>query len=270
MFDPEPEIRISNSNYIRWSEIPVTGTDNKGQNIKKVRVRIMGSTKIPGSLIQCWTAWEEYQEEEDGKMVTKARPHRELFEKGKPCSKYLKELDKDENPKSAWNTIVWNADEERPMVWEITQSTIKDGILSLANNAQWGGKAEDGTLLKDVSRFTIEVSKIGDLKNTSYLVNAEPPAEPPSQEIVDAIKEAMIDVRVLVNGENNGDPFGALSAAANDQEDIKRKSQSVSLGDDEGINKPVSAMDVLGKLRDNAPPGPDQETAPPMGDGEPY
>ena len=269
MFDPEPEIRTSSGNYIRWSEIPVTGQDNKGQNIKKVRVRIMGSTKIPGSLIQCWTAWEEYQEEEDGKMVTKARPHRESFEKGKPCSKYLKELDKDENPKSAWNTIVWNADEERPMVWEITQSTIKDGILSLANNGQWGGKAEDGKLLKDVSRFTIEVSKTGDLKNTSYQVNPEPPAGPAPQEIVDAVRESMIDVRVLLSGENNGDPFGALTAA-DDQENIKEVKQSVKFESDGGGNKPVSAMDVLGKLRDNAPPGPDQETAPPMGDDIPY
>ena len=268
MFDPEPEIRISNSNYIRWSEIPVTDKDKIGQNIKKVRVRIMGTNKKPETLIQCWLAWEDYQEEEDGKMVTKSRPHREQYEKGKPCSKYLKELDKDNNPKCAWNTIVWNADEERPMVWEITQSTIKDAILSLANNAQWGGKAEDGTPLKDVSRFTIEVSKTGDLKNTSYQVNPEPPAEPPAQEIVDAIKEAMIDVRVLVNGENNGDPFGALTAA-DDQENIKEVKKSVKIESDGGINKPVSAMDVLGRMRDNAPPA-DEETAPPMRDGEPY
>ena len=268
MFDPEPEIRTSSSNYIRWSEIPVTGTDNKGQNIKKVRVRIMGTNKKPETLIQCWIAWEDYQEEEDGKMVTKSRPHREQYEKGKPCSKYLKELDKDNNPKCAWNTIVWNADEERPMVWEITQSTIKDGILSLANNAQWGGKAEDGTLLKDVSRFTIEVSKTGDLKNTSYQVNGEPPAEPPAQEIVDAIKEAMIDVRVLVNGENNGEPFGALTAAANDQENIKEVKKSVTIGD--GPGKLETPMDIAERLRGNAPPADDQETAPPMGDGQPY
>ena len=39
---------------------------------------------------------------------------------------------------------------------------------------------------------------------------------------------------------------------------------------DGGGNKPVSAMEVLGKLRDNAPPADDQETAPPMGDDIPY
>ena len=155
-----------------------------------------------------------------------------------------KELDKDENPKSAWNTIVWNADEERPMVWEITQSTIKDGILSLANNGQWGGKAEDGKLLKDVSRFTIEVSKTGDLKNTSYQVNPEPPAGPAPQEIVDAVREAMIDVRVLLSGENNGDPFGALT---NDQENIKEVKKSVTIGD--GPGKLETPMDIAERLR---------------------
>ena len=103
---------------------------------------------------------------------------------------------------------------------------------------------------------------------TEYTVIAEPPIEPElDQKIIDIMNEAAIDLRVIFG---DGNPFGALTAAGNDQEDIKRKSQSVSLGDDEGINKPVSAMDVLGKLRDNAPPGPDQETAPPMGDDIPY
>jgi len=208
MFEPIPEVRTSNSNYLRWSEIPISGTDNKGQNIKKVRVRIMGTTKKPETFVQCWLAWEEYMEEEDGKMVKKNRPHREAYS-SKP-SEYLVKIDKGNDPKRAWNTIVWNADEERPMVWEITQSTIKDEIMVLVNNKKWGGETEDGTPLKDATRFTIEVCKIGELKNTSYLINGEPPSEPPSQIILDSIAAAQIDVRVLVTGDNNGDPFGAL------------------------------------------------------------
>ena len=225
MFEPIPESKTSNSNYLRWKDVPISGTDNKGQNIKKVRLRIMGTNKIPESFMQCWLAWEEYMEEEDGKMVKKNRPHREAYS-SKP-SEYLVNIDKDNNPKSAWNTIVWNADEGRPMVWEITHGSIKDSIIALANNPAWGGKAEDGTPLKDASRFTIEVCKTGELKNTTYLVNPEPPSELPDSTITDAIAAAQIDVRALITGDNNGDPFGALgvmpsSAPVNDQENVKR------------------------------------------------
>ena len=102
---------------------------------------------------------------------------------------------------------------------------------------------------------------------TEYTVIAEPPIEEPDQKIVDIMNEAAIDLRVIFG---DGNPFGALTTAANDQEDIKRKSQSVKFESDGGGNKPVSAMEVLGKLRDNAPPADDQETAPPMGDDIPY
>jgi len=151
-------------------------------------------------------------------MVKKNRPHREAYSK-RP-SEYLVNIDKDDNPKSAWNTIVWNADEGRPMVWEITQGSIKDSIIALANNPAWGGKAEDGTPLKDASRFIIEVSKTGDGYNTTYLVNPDPPSELPDSTITDAVAAAQIDVRVLVTGDNNGDPFGAL--ATDDQANIQQ------------------------------------------------
>jgi len=222
MFDPIPEEKSSNSNYLRWSDIPIeTDKDNKGRTVKKVRLRLMGSSKIPGSLVQCWTAWEEYQEvdETTGKLVIKKRPHRAAHNKNAP--QYLIDLDKDKNPKKAWNVIVWHVEDERPMVWEITQSSIKDRILSLVNNTQWGGEDENGEPLKDVSRFTMEFEKHGELLNSEYFVNAEPTGVGPApQEIVDKVKDAMIDVRVLVNGENDGNPFGAL--ATNDQENIRR------------------------------------------------
>ena len=206
--------------------------------------------------MQCWLAWEEYMEEEDGKMVKKNRPHREAYSK-RP-SEYLVNIDKDDNPKSAWNTIVWNADEGRPMVWEITQGSIKDGIIALANNPAWGGKAEDGTPLKDASRFIIEVSKTGDGYNTTYLVNPEPPSELPDSTITDAVAAAQIDVRVLVTGDNNGDPFGALgfmpaTAPANDQANIqqlRREEQKSMGGDEESLNSVGSvALDAIANLK---------------------
>jgi len=58
---------------------------------------------------------------------------------------------------------------------------------------------------------------------TVYRVIAEPPVSPPEREIVDAIKDAMIDLRVVFD---DGNPFGALgfmpATAGNDQENIER------------------------------------------------
>ena len=181
----------------------------------------MGTNKIPESFMQCWLAWEDRIVQDDtGKDVQKSFPHREAYSK-RP-SEYLTKLDRKESPKSAWNTIIWNADENRPMVWEITQQSIKDAIISLTNNPAWGGKAEDGTPLKDPSRFTMEVSKIGELKNTKYWVNPEPPSELPDSTITDAIAEAKIDVRVLVTGDNEGEPFGALASGVDDQANVQQ------------------------------------------------
>ena len=276
MFDPIPEEKSSNSNYLRWSDIPIeTDKDNKGRTVKKVRLRLMGSSKIPGSLLQCWTAWEEYQEvdETTGKLVIKKRPHRAAHNKNAP--QYLIDLDKDKNPKKAWNVIVWHVEEERPLVWEITQSSIKDRILSLVNNTQWGGEDENGEPLKDVSRFTMEFEKHGELLNSEYFVNAEPTGVGPApQEIVDKVKDAMIDVRVLVNGENDGNPFGAL--ATNDQENIRRlreqgepipmpknKQPEESLHSVGSITR--DAIETLKAAHDKA-----SGTAPEMKDGMPY
>jgi hypothetical protein len=277
MFEPVPEPKISSSNYLRWKDVPVSGTDSKGNNIKKVRLRLMGSTKIPGSLLQCWTAWEEYQEvdETTGKMVTNSRPHREEYSKAP--SQYLKDLDKDKNPKSAWNLIAWHVEDERPLVWEITQSSIKDAILLLANNPLWGGEDENKKPLKDVSRFVIEVSKTGEKFETVYSVNPEPPAGPAPKKIVDEVKDAMIDVRVLVNDENNGDPFGALNmmpatTVTNDQVNIKELREAgepIPMGKEESLSSVGSitrdAIETLKAAHDKA-----SAVAPEMKDGMPY
>ena len=233
MFEPIPEPSLT-SDYLRIKE---------GD---KHRIRIMGTSKDPATFIQGWEAWDQ-----DNK------PHREPYELGKPCSKQLKDIDRNANPKLFWMFTVYHVDEERAKVFEVTQRTIKDPILAYSKNPKWG----------DLRNYVIEIGRTGSGMETEYTVIAEPPIEEPDQKIIDVMNEAAIDLRVIFG---DGNPFGALTAAGNDQEDIKRKSQSVKIESDGGGNKPVSAMEVLGKLRDNAPPGPDQETAPPMGDDIPY
>jgi len=231
MFEPIPEPSLT-SDYLKIRE---------GE---KHRIRIMGTSKDPSTFIQGWEAWDQ-----DNK------PHREPYELGKPCSRELKDIDRNGSPKLFWMFTVYHVDEERAKVFAVTQRTIKDPILAYSKNPKWG----------DPRSYIIEIGRTGSGMETEYTVIAEPPIEPPEQKIIDVMNEAAIDLRVIFG---DGNPFGALT---NDQENIKEVKKSVKIeSDGGGINKPVSAMDVLGRMRDNAPPGPDQETAPPMGDGEPY
>jgi len=231
MFEPIPEPSLT-SDYLKIKEN------------EKHRIRIMGTSKDPSTFIQGWEAWDH-----DNK------PHREPYELGKPCSKELKDIDRNASPKLFWMFTVYHVDEERAKVFQVTQRTIKDPILAYSKNPKWG----------DPRSYIIEIGRTGSGMETEYTVIAEPPIEPPEQKIIDVMNEAAIDLRVIFG---DGNPFGALT---NDQENIKEVKKSVKIeSDGGGINKPVSAMDVLGRMRDNAPPGPDQETAPPMENGEPY
>ena len=230
MFEPIPEPSLT-SDYLRIKE---------GD---KHRIRIMGTSKDPATFIQGWEAWDQEN-----------KPHREPYELGKPCSKQLKDIDRNANPKLFWMFTVYHVDEERAKVFEVTQRTIKDPILAYSKNPKWG----------DLRNYVIEIGRTGSGMETEYTVIAEPPIEEPDQKIIDIMNEAAIDLRVIFG---DGNPFGALT---NDQENIKEVKKSVTIESDGGGNKPVSAMEVLGKLRDNAPPADDQETAPPMGDDIPY
>ena len=228
MFEPIPEPSLT-SDYLRIKEN------------EKHRIRIMGTSKDPATFIQGWEAWDQEN-----------KPHREPYELGKPCSKQLKDIDRNANPKLFWMFTVYHVDEERAKVFEVTQRTIKDPILAYSKNPKWG----------DLRNYVIEIGRTGSGMETEYTVIAEPPIEPPDQKIIDIMNEAAIDLRVIFG---DGNPFGALT---NDQENIKEVKKSVTIGD--GPGKLETPMDIAERLRGNAPPADDQETAPPMGDGQPY
>ena len=231
MFEPIPEPSLT-SDYLRIKEN------------EKHRIRIMGTSKDPTTFIQGWEAWDQEN-----------KPHREPYELGKPCSKQLKDIDRNANPKLFWMFTVYHVDEERAKVFEVTQRTIKDPILAYSKNPKWG----------DLRNYVIEIGRTGSGMETEYTVIAEPPIEEPDQKIIDIMNEAAIDLRVIFG---DGNPFGALTTAGNDQENIKEVKKSVTIGD--GPGKLETPMDIAERLRGNAPPGPDQETAPPMGDDIPY
>ena len=200
MFEPIPEPSAS-TDYLKINEN------------EKHRIRIMGTSKNPASFVQGWEAWGN-----DNKPV------RMPYELGKPCPQILKDLCREtEKPKLFWFFTVWHVDLEKPMVYEVTQKTIKDPILAYSNNPAWG----------DPPNYVLEIGRTGTGNDTIYTVIAEPPvSSSPPQDIVNAMKDAMIDLRVIFMKKddpkaNDGNPFGALglmpatAPSTDDQADIQ-------------------------------------------------
>ena len=205
-FEPIPEPSMS-SDYLKIKE---------GE---KHRIRIMGTSKDPATFIQGWESWGD-----DNK------PHREPYVLNQPCPKELRDLDRDGKPKLFWMFTVWHVELEKPMVFEVTQSTIKTPILAYANNPAWGD-----------------------------------PSQPPPKAVTDAMKDAAIDVRVVFD---DGNPFGAL--VVDDQENIRQlreKGEPIPMGEELSSVGSVArdAVETLKAAQDKQ-----QSLAPEMKDGMPY
>jgi hypothetical protein len=188
----------------------------------------------------------------------------------------LKEIDRDGKPRLFWMFTVWHVDEEKPMVFEVTQTTIKNAILAYAKNPAWG----------DPSCYILEIGRTGTALETVYTVIAEPPVESPAKIILDEMKDVMIDLRVILMDKedpkaNDGNPFGALNmmpatAVTNDQVNIKElreagepipmpkdKQPEESLHSVGSITR--DAIETLKAAKDKA-----SAVAPEMKDGMPY
>ena len=234
MFEPQPE--PEERDYLN----PIKDGETH-------RIRIIGANENPETFIQAWQVFD-----------AESNPHRSLFEQGKPCPKDLKEIANKvgDNPKVVWIFTIFHVDWGKAMIWNIHQKTIKEPILAYSKNAAWG----------DPRNYILEIKRTGSGQfDTEYNITALPPIEPPDQKIMVVMNEAAIDVRACLTDSN---PFGTLTTAANDQENIKEVKKSAPISD--GPGKLETPLDIAERLRGNAPPGPEEETAPPMGDDVPY
>lgn len=97
--------------------------------------------------------------------------------------------------KHFWAFVVWNYQEKKIQILEITQVTIMNAISSLISNPKWGNP----------KNYDIAVTKTGEGLETEYSVQGEPPISEPEQEIVDAYIPVKIELEKLFVNE---DPFG--------------------------------------------------------------
>jgi hypothetical protein len=96
-------------------------------------------------------------------------------------------------PKHFWAFLVWNYDEKKVQVMEITQTTIMAGIEAFVKNPKWG--APQG--------YDIVVHATGDGMEREYNVVPEPHSEAPKADISLIFLDALFD---------GGDPFNSTTS----------------------------------------------------------
>lgn len=98
--------------------------------------------------------------------------------------------------KHFWAFFVWNFNEKRVQVFEVTQKKIMGPIAALTRNTNWG----------DPKGYNIVVDRSGEGLDTEYVVNPEPP-QPLPEEAVKSWQE--VEGKATLEALfSNGDPFG--------------------------------------------------------------
>jgi hypothetical protein len=95
-----------------------------------------------------------------------------------------------------WSFIVWDYSDNKIKIMHITQQTIRNMILNLTKNDEWGNP----------SFYDITINKKGSQQKTEYTV-APSPKKPLSIEMLRAFKDTPINLNALFE---NGDPFTQL------------------------------------------------------------
>lgn len=157
----------STSNYMRYQD---------GVN----RIRIM-SSPILGSLY--WT--------EDSKGGRK--PVRLKLDQPITVDEIAKQGGDPASLKHFWAMVVWNYQDERIQILEITQKSIQQKIRGLAKDTDWGNP----------KNYDIVISKSGKSLTTKYEVQPKP-AKPLEASISKLFKETYINLDALYSGD---DPF---------------------------------------------------------------
>ena len=98
-----------------------------------------------------------------------------------------------------WAFVVWNYEEKKVMLLEVTQKQIMTQIKAFVDNERWG----------DPKNYDITIDKSGAKFETKYVVMANPPIAPASPAIQESFKNRPVNLEALFTG---GDPFEVTTA----------------------------------------------------------
>lgn len=140
--------------------------------------------------------WEYWVEEDGKRSPRRVRTYEEL-----PA--FVKTLTGRERPKHFWAMVVWNYQDSKIQILEITQGGIQKSIETLASDEDWGTPLE----------YDLVVKKEGDGLDTEYQTNPKPKKDL-HPEIVKAYKNISVELEALYQGK---DPFAANEVLPSDE-----------------------------------------------------
>lgn len=106
----------------------------------------------------------------------------------------------DEKPKEFFAMIVWSYAEERIQILELTQAGLKDELIKLDADEDWG----------DLRKYDISIIRSGEGLETSYVMTPKPHKKR-SDEINAAVKAMKVNLNALFTGD---DPFAEEAPSA--------------------------------------------------------
>jgi len=165
---PDYKVPVGQQNYMKFQQ---------GENV----FRILSNPTLG------WEWWTDSIDKEGRQIRT---PHRVREQDGVPVDA----VDEDgRGVKHFWAMIVWNYQDKRVQILEITQKGIQRAIQALSRSKGWG----------DPKNYDISVTRSGEKFETEYSVMPIPP-KPLSKEIAVKFNETYVRIEALFDG---SDPF---------------------------------------------------------------
>lgn len=123
--------------------------------------------------------------------------------KGRPAN-----IQPGRKPKHFWAFVIWNYNEKKIQILEITQSTIQEAVLALVGHKAWG----------DPTKYDITVSRKGTtMDDTTYAVQPLPHTVTPPEALT-AIEEKPLDLDLLFEGKDPFEEDAPKGGIASDEE----------------------------------------------------
>ena len=107
------------------------------------------------------TGWEYWTEKDNKRHPTRVRDYKQV------PTEVRSAIDDKDKPKFFWMIYVWNYDQDKAQIFEITQITIRRTIENLYKDKSWG----------DPKRYDLSVTRTGEGFDTEYTVVPTPPTK---------------------------------------------------------------------------------------------
>lgn len=138
----------------------------------KLKVRFLSDVKVG------WELWKDKKPiRQEGSVCRFNTEDADINKYGKPNINYF------------WVAVVWNYNDKKVQILEITQKTIMNTLFELEGNVEWG----------DLKNYDIEITGTKEGDKVKYVVLSNPP-KAVAKEIKEELAKANVDLMKIFEG----------------------------------------------------------------------